>query len=386
MAYFPVRSSVIAFPKKFPAFSALILVGAVLLAGCHPAVTDPNDPKFVVAEKGTWQITRGELDAEVESFLKQRQMTADQVGQSKMPIVQTAMLKNIVLKKLILDRAAALQLKDDKEEASELDRLKGPANDADFNQQLKTAGLTLDELKQRIHEKVLISKVLQTEAFKNVDPTEQEIDAIYLKNKDSFNIPEKVRASRVLILVDDKTSPADKAAKKKAIDKAHDRVVHGEDFSKVAMEVSEDRYSAPKGGDVNFFQRGENEPGFDDVAFATKVNTVSPVFMTSLGYQFLKVTAIQPAGPVPVADARGYISSKLREMKSQQQSQEYAKKLLADSGVTYHFVLVDPPAQVDQGQGAPDGASQPPPAAPDSSASTPTAAAPAPAGGSAPQK
>jgi len=190
----------------------------------------------------------------------------------------------------------------------------------------------------------------------------------------------------VLILVDDKTSPADKAAKKKAIDKAHDRVVHGEDFSKVAMEVSEDRYSAPKGGDVNFFQRGENEPGFDDVAFATKVNTVSPVFMTSLGYQFLKVTAIQPAGPVPVADARGYISSKLREMKSQQQSQEYAKKLLADSGVTYHFVLVDPPAQVDQGQGAPDGASQPPPAAPDSSASTPPAAAPAPAGGSAPQK
>jgi hypothetical protein len=89
---------------------------------------------------------------------------------------------------------------------------------------------------------------------------------------------------------------------------------------------------------------------------------------------------------VPVADARGYISSKLREMKSQQQSQEYAKKLLADSGVTYHFVLVDPPAQVDQGQGAPDGASQPPPAAPDSSASTPPAAAPAPAGGSAPQK
>ncbi len=160
-------------------------------------------------------------------------------------------------------------------------------------------------MKKQIHEKVLIGKVLEAEAFKNVDPTEQEIDDIYLKNKDSFNIPEKIRASRILILVDDKTSPADKAAKKKAIDKARDRVVHGEDFSKVAMEVSQDRYSAPKGGDIGFFQRGENEPGFDDVAFNTKENAISPVFLTSLGYQFLKVTAIQPAGVVPVADARG---------------------------------------------------------------------------------
>jgi parvulin-like peptidyl-prolyl isomerase len=283
----------------------------------------------------------------------------------------------------------------DKAEAAELDRLKGPAAEPEFEAQLKTAGLTLDDLKKKIHEKVLISKVLEAEAFKNVDPTDQEIDAIYLKNKDSFNIPAKIRASRILILVDDKTSPADKAAKKKAIDAARARVVKGEDFSKVAMEVSQDQYSAPKGGDINFFQRGENEPGFDDVAFNTKENAISPVFLTSLGYQFLKVTAIQPAGAVPVADARGYISSKLREMKMEEQSQAYAKTLLADSGVTYHFVLVDPPAQVNPaaggqmgqmapGPGGPDGA--PPSAAPDSSASTPPAEAPPAATNGAPSK
>ncbi len=373
MAQFSLRRSVFAL---FPRFTALplplaaLLSGAVLLAGCHPAVTDPNDPKFIVAEKGNWQITEGELETEVNNFLKQRQATPEQVGPAKMPVVKTAMLKNLVLKKLIMDRAATLPLKDvDKEEASELQRLKGPSTDAQFDTMLKTAGLSMDDLKKRIHEKVLISKVLEAEAFKNVDPTEQEIDAIYFKNKDSFNIPAKIRASRVLILVDDKTSPADKAAKKKAIDQAHARVVKGEDFSKVAMDVSEDRYSGPKGGDIGFFQRGENaDAGFDDVAFNTKVNTVSPVFLTPLGYQFLKVTAIQPAGVVPVADARGYISSKLREMKMEQQEQDYAKKLLADSGVTYHLVLVDPPAQAapPAGPGEPENGA--PPAAPDASA------------------
>jgi parvulin-like peptidyl-prolyl isomerase len=213
--------------------------------------------------------------------------------------------------------------------------------------------MTLDDLKKRIHEKLLISKVLEAEAFKNVDPTEQEVNDIYLKNKDAFNIPPKIRASRILIHVNDNISATDKAAKKKAIDKAHDRVVHGEDFAKVAAQVSEDRSSAPNGGDIGFFQQGENEPQFDTVAFSTKENVVSPVFLTSLGYQFLKVTAIQPAGVVPVADARAYITNKLRETKMGEQEQLYAKKLLTDGGVTYHLVRVDPPAQLPAAPSAP---------------------------------
>jgi parvulin-like peptidyl-prolyl isomerase len=398
MANSPVSRSRSVSSYKFLLFPAVVLTGVALLAGCKPAavaVTDPNDPKFVVAEKGSWQITEGELDTQVGNFLKQHQATAEQVGPAKMPIVKTMMLKNLVLKKLLLDKAAAMQLKDvDKEEAAELDTIKQqipPGQDLDTS--LKAAGLTLDDLKKQIHEKVLISKVLEAEAYKNVDPTDAEITDIYTKNQQSFTIPEKRRASRVLIHVDETTSAADKAADKKLIDKAHDRVAKGEDFGKVATEVSQDRSSAPKGGDLGYFARGENpDAGFDDVAFGTKENALSPVFLTPLGYQFIKITAIQPAGPVPLAEARGYISSKLKERKMEEQSQDYAKKLLADSGVTYHFVLVDPPAQNPAGPeaaqdeqsaqapaSAPD-ASAPstPPAAPDAS-SAPAPAAPAPA-------
>jgi hypothetical protein len=84
------------------------------------------------------------------------------------------------------------------------------------------------------------------------------------------------------------------------------------------------------------------------------VNTVSPVFQTQLGYQFLKITDSRPAGVVSLADARSIIAPKLKDMKMQQQSQDYAKKLLDNSGVTYHLKLVDPPAQMDA-QGAPGG-------------------------------
>jgi peptidyl-prolyl cis-trans isomerase SurA len=379
MAFSSVRRFVLASSRNFLVLSALLVAGAALLTGCHKTVSDPNDPKFIVAEKGTWQILRGELDTEVASFLKQRQTTAEQVGPSKMPMLQTMMLKNLVLKKLLLDRAAALNLPDtSKAEAAQLDSIKQSVPPGqDFDAQLKASGLTLDDLKKMIHERVVEQNVLEADAFKNVDPTEQEINDVYVKNKDAFNIPGKIRASRILIHVDDTMTAADKTAKKKAIDKAHDRVMHGEDFSKVASAVSEDRSSALKGGDLGFFQKGENpDAGFDEVVFATKQNTVSPVFLTPLGYQFVKVTAIQPPGVVPVADARGYISSKLREQKMGEQEQADAKKLLDNSGVTYHFVLVDPPAQQPQGApGAPPAPDNAPPAATqDSSAPVPAAA------------
>src|ERR1700683_1533449 len=105
MAYSPVRRSIFDSSANFLILPALLIAGGPLLAGCHPAVTDPTDPKFIVAEKGNWQILRGELDTEVANFLKQRQATPEQVGPAKMPMLQTMMLKNLVLKKLLLERA-----------------------------------------------------------------------------------------------------------------------------------------------------------------------------------------------------------------------------------------------------------------------------------------
>jgi peptidyl-prolyl cis-trans isomerase C len=334
---------------------ALLGAMAVLIAGCHSRVTDPSNPKFILAEKDNWTVTRGELNNELNGYFQERQITPAQVGPSRMPMLETAMLKNMVLEKLILAHAATLPLKDvDKDEADAFDHLKARfPTEKEFQDQLKQAGLSVDDFKKRIHDQVLIHKVLDAEALQNTDPSEQEVNDFYLKHKNLFNVPPKLRASRVLVIVDAKASPADKAAKKQAIDKAHERVAKGEDFSKVAMQVSEDRYSAPKGGDIGFFQRGENETQFDDVAFSSKVGALSPVFETPMGYQFIKVTETRPGGPVSIAEARASIAQHLKQDKMAHQEQAYTEKLLKDSDVTYHMTLVDPPAM-------PSGASLPP--------------------------
>lgn len=351
--------------RRFSGFSATFLaVAALVLAGCHHVVTDPHDPKFIVAEKSDWTITRAQLDAEVATFLKQRQATPEQVGPDKMLMLESAVLDNMVLQKLLLAKAATMDLKGvDTEEAKAMEQLKSQVPPGqDFDTQLKAAGLTMDELQKRLHERILIQKVLQAETAQGIEPTDQEINDFYMQHKDKFVIPSKTRASRIVILVDEKTSPADKAAKKKAIDAAHARVVKGEDFSKVAQAVSEDRYSAPRGGDIGYFQKGENEAPFDAVAFNTKVGTVSAVFETPMGYQFLKITDVHPGSELSVAEARVYIAKYLSQMKQEKQVEDYSRKLLTTSGVTFHIKRVDPAQQPGMNAAAAEGATPPAPA------------------------
>jgi parvulin-like peptidyl-prolyl isomerase len=342
------------FRRSLGAFLSLSLAAGLLLslAGCHQVIKDPDDPRFIVAEKpGDWFITRKELNDEVDLLLQQQHHTREEFGPAKMPMVESQILRGMVLKKLILARAGPLNIAPadvDKDTNALLDQVKSRApSPADFDAKLKEAGVTYDQFKQRIHDDIVIRKVLEAEALHDDQPTDQEVDDFYMKNKDKFVVPDKIRASRVLIMVDDHTSPADKAAKKKAIDAAHARVVKGEDFGKVATEISEDRYSAPKGGDIGYFQKGEEEEQFDEVAFSTKPGVISPVFETPMGYQFLKVTDVQPGGTLAIAQVRDIIAQHLREEKESQQGSDYTENLLSKSGVIFHLLPVNPPAGAD---------------------------------------
>ena len=393
MVFTPVLRSLAAKGRLFGA-GAAILASLLLLTACKkPAVTvsDPNDPNFIVASVGTWTVTRADLNKQVDEALSQQGATRAEVPPANLPGVESQVLRYIVLKKLLLDKAATMKLPDiDKQVSDAVDYAKnrnGPKtlSDAELGDLLKSHGMTLDTWKQNLRDIATMQAVLDAGVAQNIQPTDQEIDAIYNAHKDAFNVPPMIRASRVLIQVAETDTPAQKAAKKKQIDAARARVVKGEDFSKVAMEVSQDRSSAPKGGDMGKFQRGENEPDFDDVAFKTKVNTVSPVFLDNMGYQFVKVTDSTPAGVIPLAEARALITPKLAQEKKRVAENAYAMSLLKDPSVQFYLKMIDPGQQMPpppNGQGggpapAPDQSAGPGPAPSPSETSAPEAAPPA---------
>ncbi len=80
---------------------------------------------------------------------------------------------------------------------------------------------------------------------------------------------------------------------------ARERIAAGEDFEKVAEELSEDPGSAKHGGDLGFVRRGGrfagDLQGFEDAIFSASLGEVTGPVITPFGADLFEVTARRPA-------------------------------------------------------------------------------------------
>lgn len=111
-----------------------------------------------------------------------------------------------------------------------------------------------------------------------------------LEQKLSEVVPIRVKASHILIRVD-QSAPTDKVdAAKAKIDQIANEIKGGADFAEEAKKFSEDTGSASNGGDLDFLSRGQMDPEFEEVTFSTAVGQVSASFRTQFGWHIVKIT------------------------------------------------------------------------------------------------
>ena len=100
---------------------------------------------------------------------------------------------------------------------------------------------------------------------------------------------QEVRASHILVLVDEGASPQDTL---KAYNKVLDikkRLDAGEDFIKVAQQFSEDPSVKENNGDLGYFSAFRMVYPFENAAYKTKSGQISKPFRTRFGYHIIKV-------------------------------------------------------------------------------------------------
>ena len=73
------------------------------------------------------------------------------------------------------------------------------------------------------------------------------------------------------------------------INEIRSRIVNGEDFSKLAVEFSEDPGSSKQGGKLDWLGKGVLAPEFEKVMIEIPVGEISEVFETQFGFHFLEV-------------------------------------------------------------------------------------------------
>lgn len=108
--------------------------------------------------------------------------------------------------------------------------------------------------------------------------------------QEAYNrMTKEVRASHILILVDEGDSPEDTLKAFNKIKDIKNRLNAGEDFVKVAQQFSEDPSVKENNGNLGYFSAFRMVYPFENAAFNTNVGEVSKPFRTRFGYHLVKV-------------------------------------------------------------------------------------------------
>ena len=153
---------------------------------------------------------------------------------------------------------------------------------------------------------------------------ENELEKYHRRHLDQFEILEKIKASHILIKVDEGTDETVRAEKKAFAEKLLEEVKSGKDFAELARVNSDDAASAVKGGNLGYFTRGSMVKPFEQAAFNMKPGDISEVVETTFGYHIIKVEEYTEPGVRSLEESMDEVKAGLRQEKAKQLAFEKA--------------------------------------------------------------
>jgi peptidyl-prolyl cis-trans isomerase SurA len=145
-----------------------------------------------------------------------------------------------------------------------------------------------DEFRKDIADQLLAQK-MQSQIFGTIKVTPDDVKKFYAQLPEDSLPYYNAEVELMLIVKHPEISPEQKQLAIEKIEGIHERVMKGEDFSKLAIIYSEDPGSAAKGGDLGYVGRGELVTEFEGAAFRLKPGEVSEVIKTKYGYHIIKM-------------------------------------------------------------------------------------------------
>ena len=303
-----------------------------------PSVKENKDS--VVVTVNDVNITRGEVDKKIGEML------GAQAGM--LPPEKMSEIRNQVDKRVIENMVVEVLLKDavkeqgitvsDKNIDDALAKIKKSAPaDVDFQQYLKTKGLTEATLRKLLAQDLRIRKLLEEQFAGLTPPTDEELMTFYKENPDRFKVPESVEVRHILISVKKEDDDKVKAEKKKRAEEIRQQLIDkkGANFEEVAASVSEGP-SKSKGGMLGKIVKGQTVKPFEDAAFSQKPGEIGPVVETMFGYHIIEVLKHNPETVTPFPEAKASISDYLLGQKKQNAVKAYIDGLKTKASIVYN--------------------------------------------------
>jgi peptidyl-prolyl cis-trans isomerase C len=268
-------------------------------------------PEGVVAQVNEDQITSNEFEREFKELIFE---TGKESSKTEIRDLKQACLDQMVERKVLVQEARKLGIKISQEEVSQaISEIKKDYPGEGFGEKLNLKGVSLEEWKTRLEEKLLAEKMIRSALHSSKGVNEKELLQYYETHRSSFELGPKVKARQIVVADGEEAIQILKRLKK------------GEKFEKMAAEKSLGPEKI-KGGDLGTFSQGEKPAEFDSV-FEMKVGDVSEVIKSPYGYHIFKLEEKTEARRISFEEARSGILQELIQKKGEEDYQKWLSGL-----------------------------------------------------------
>ena len=305
----------------------------------------------VVAKVNGKNITKAEFIAamakQVPGGMIPAQMPLEMLKMQAPQLVEQYVTKLVLDQALIDSKITASADEVAAQLRSEIDKMPREQRSM-IEQMLKAQGKSIDAVIKEQAANKEAQKMLAFQKFLDsrtgkVVVTPAEVEKFYKDNPAQFKEPgdpaDSIRASHILIKVDEKADAKEWDKAKKEIEAIIAQLKKGADFGKLAAEKSACPSGKSANGSLGAFGKGQMVPEFEKAAYALKVGEISGAVKTNFGYHVIRRDAAKAERALPFAEVKDRLTAAMTQQKQMQAAQKVVEALMKAAKVE---ILVKP--------------------------------------------
>jgi parvulin-like peptidyl-prolyl isomerase len=313
-----------------------------LLAACAVPIRAEIIEQVLVKVNGDI-ITKTELESKQIAAIRQRMnqdvspeaMKNDEALKKVLaevtPRILVDSIDELLMVQLAKERGYKLRDEQFREWLAALRKEQNLEDETKFHAALKQEGMTVDDLRKNVERQFMISQVQREEVGSKLAITEEEARQYYATHPQEFTTAANVTLREILIEgpADQgkaaALAPEDDEARVKAT-AVRARILAGEDFAKVASEVS----AAPSkstGGLIGPINVSELSESLQNLLKSMKPGQVTAPIRVAKGYQILKLETLKESSVQAFEDVQDLVSERVHTDRQRQEVRKFLTRV-----------------------------------------------------------
>jgi peptidyl-prolyl cis-trans isomerase SurA len=321
---------------------AFVVMGTVFPRALAGQASQPQIIEQVLVKVNGDIITKSDLEERQIAALRDRKVNPEILKNDEQlkkalaeitPQLLVAAIDELLLTQL--GREKGLKLSDDQfnKWLTEMRKDNNLEDTQRFEAALKQEGISLSDLRKNVERQFIMSQVQREEFGGKLQITEEEARQYYQANQREFIEPASVTLREILIEVQTTTQQGkpmvnvgqdDEAAKRAAAVRA--RLAAGEDFAKVAAEVSAGSSKA-NGGLIGPINTAELSPDLQKTLENMKPGDITEPLRASRGYQILKLDSAKASAPRSFDAVRDLVADRVYQERLNLETRKFLDRV-----------------------------------------------------------